>query len=165
MKTYLLLTLMFLATCLSQAQEKKIWADSFLGKQAPPIEIEQWLSDVPDMEGKFVLVDVWATWCGPCKRAIPKLNKFQQQFEDDLVIVGITYENARKVRKMKGPKMKYANGIDTQKRMRKALNVQGIPHCILVDPDGRVIWEGFPELSGYELTAEVIEDLIAEYQN
>ncbi|MGB5981556.1 MAG: TlpA disulfide reductase family protein [Nonlabens sp.] len=149
----------------SQAQEKKIWADSFLGKQAPTIEIEQWLSDEPNTEGKFILVDVWATWCGPCKRAIPKLNKFQKEFKDDLVIIGITYENERKVKKMTGPKMKYYNEIDTQKRMRRTLNVQGIPHCILIDPNGVVVWEGFPELNGHELTAEVIKDLIESYKS
>lgn len=156
--------IMFFCAMITQAQEKIFWADSFLGKQAPAFEIEQWFSSKPNMEGKIVLVDIWATWCGLCKRPIPELNKFQKQFQDDLIIIGITFENERKIKKMTGSKMKYYNGIDTQKRMRKTLNVQEIPHSILIDPDGIVVREGFPELSGHELTAEVVKDLIKEYK-
>ncbi|HSR52641.1 MAG TPA: TlpA disulfide reductase family protein [Acidobacteriota bacterium] len=45
-----------------------------------------------DFRGKIVLVDVWATWCGPCIAAIPKLISLQDQFEGDLVVLGLNVD-------------------------------------------------------------------------
>ena len=145
----------------SRAAEKQIWAKSFLGKKAPDFVVEKWLTAEPDRKGKFVLIDFWATWCGPCRRAIPELNEFHRKFADKLVVIGVSDEKEEAVRKMSDPKIEYASAIDTQGRMKKALEVKGIPHVILVDPQGIVRWEGFPLLAGYELTAKVVADVLA----
>lgn len=147
----------------AQAQEKKIWAKSFLNQKAPELVVEEWLSDEPEIGDKFVLVDFWATWCGPCKKAIPELNAFQKEFKDDLIVIGISDEPRHKVEKQKNPKIEYYNAIDTKERLQKILEVEGIPHCILIDPNGIVVWEGWPQLEGFELTSEVIQGLIEKY--
>lgn len=156
-----------LAFTLSQAQEsnngKKLWAKSILNEKAPELQVEQWLSDAPNTKGKFVLVDFWATWCGPCRRVIPELNEWQEKYKDQLVIVGISDETADKVQNAKDIKIDYYNAIDTQARLKKELEVKGIPHCILLDPQGIVRWEGFPTLADYELTADVLETIIKKY--
>lgn len=155
----LLLTLVVTAT--GQAAEKRIWAKSFLGKKAPDFVVEKWLTAEPDRKGKFVLIDFWATWCGPCRRAIPELNEFHRKFADKLVVIGVSDEKEEAVRKMSDPKIEYASAIDTRARMKKALEVEGIPHVILVDPQGIVRWEGFPLLEGYELNAKVVAEVLA----
>ena len=52
------------------------------------------------------------------------------------------------------------SGIDTQGRLKEKLGVLGVPHVIIVEPDGYVIWEGFPLQPGYELTEEIIEKIL-----
>ena len=143
------------------AADKKIWAKSFLGHKAPDFVVEKWLTPEPERKGKFVLIDFWATWCGPCRKAIPELNALHKKFGSQLVVIGVSDETEAKVRALADPKIEYASAIDTQARMKKALGVTGIPHVILIDPTGIVRWEGFPLLDGYELTDKVVADLLA----
>ncbi len=162
MKTLLLLLgCLFVAVTVS-AEEKKLWAKSVIDHKAPELVVEKWLTKEPDTKGKFVLIDFWATWCGPCRKAIPELNAFQKKFADKLVVIGISDEPEDAVNKLKEPKMEYTSAIDTQARMKKTLEVSGIPHCILIDPEGIVRWEGFPFLGGHELTDKVMEGILAK---
>jgi cytochrome c biogenesis protein CcmG, thiol:disulfide interchange protein DsbE len=140
--------------------EKKLWATSFLGKKGPALEVERWLGAEPKREGRWILIDFWATWCGPCRKAIPELNTFHKQFGDRLVVIGITDESEEVIRKMKTPVLEYFQAIDTQKRTSKGYGVSGIPHVVILDPEGIVRWEGYPLLDGHELTAKVIEGLL-----
>ncbi|GAB3709768.1 TlpA family protein disulfide reductase [Flavobacterium koreense] len=149
---------------ISEAQEKRLWAKSFQDKEAPAFVVEEWISDKPELKGKFVLIDFWATWCGPCKRAIPELNSFQKEFEKDLIVIGISDETKEKVLTQINPKIEYYSAIDTSKRLNDSYVVKGIPHCVLIDPDGIVRWEGWPQQKGYELTSEVIKEIIAKYK-
>jgi thiol-disulfide isomerase/thioredoxin len=48
-----------------------------------------------DFAGKFVIVDLWGTWCPPCRAEIPSFVKLQDAYPEDLAIVGITYEQAQ----------------------------------------------------------------------
>lgn len=145
---------------LLNAEEKKLWAKTFLNQEAPELIVEKWLTPEPKREGKFVLIDFWATWCPPCRKAVPELNPLQKKFGDRLVVIGISDENEDKVKSLKDPKMEYNVAIDTQARTKKVLGVTGIPHVILVDPQGIVKWEGFPFLSGHELTEEVMGKIL-----
>ena len=157
-----ILLILCLAYFTSNAQEKQLWAKSFINQKAPELIVEKWLGDKPETKGKYVLIDFWATWCAPCKKAIPELNAFQEQFREKLVVIGISDESKSTVRKMKKPRIEYFSAIDTEGRTKNVYEVRGIPHCVIIDPDGIVIWEGWPHLKGYELTTEVIEELISE---
>jgi cytochrome c biogenesis protein CcmG, thiol:disulfide interchange protein DsbE len=140
---------------------RRMWATSYLYAEAPKLLVEKWLSDKPETKGKYVLIEFWATWCPPCRRSIPLLNKFHKKYGDELVVIGISEESEADVRKLKTPKVEYFSAIDTEMRMKKELGVFGIPHVIILEPGGFVIWEGFPLLKDYELTEKIIDKILA----
>ena len=144
--------------------EKKLWAKSFLNQKAPELVVEKWLTREPDRKGRFVLIDFWATWCGPCRKAIPELNALHKKYGDRLVVIGISDEPEAKVKALKEPVIEYFSAIDTQARTKKEVKVEGIPHVMLIDPDGIVRWEGFPLLEGHELTEKAVGEILARHK-
>jgi len=126
----------FLATCLSAAEQatppvcdpngvcttvkppaaapgaKQMWAASRAFTDAPALEVQKWLSAKPEMDGKFVVVEFWRTWCGACKRMTPLMNTLQKKYGNELVVIGITGEPEEKVMAYKGPKKEYALALD-----------------------------------------------------
>lgn len=122
----------------------KLNARSFRGQPAPRLAIGKWITGPPDAKGKFILLDFWATWCGPCRQSIPELDGFQKEFSDRLAIVGVSDESEDAVRRMATPGIEYAIAIDPEARMIQELQITAIPHCILIDPTGIVRFEGNP---------------------
>jgi cytochrome c biogenesis protein CcmG/thiol:disulfide interchange protein DsbE len=142
---------------------KTLYADhDFRGKKAPDFFVGKWLNtESVDTRGKVVLIDFWATWCPPCRESIPELNDFAKKFKDKLVVIGISDETADKVNGfMKDTPMNYNVGIDPKKTMSKAVGVKGIPHVLLISPDGIVRWQGFPLDDSDRLTEKVIQQVI-----
>lgn len=164
---YTTLVLLFFSSMASSQESnngKQIWAESFLNKKAPELYVQEWLSNAPDTKGKFLLIDFWATWCGPCRKTIPELNILAKKFNNSLVVIGISNESKEIIEKMTSPVIEYYSARDASKKMTGELKVKGIPHVILVDPSGIVRWEGFPLLEGHELTAEKLSVLIEKYK-
>jgi thiol-disulfide isomerase/thioredoxin len=136
---------------------KRLWATSRLWQKPPDFIVEKWVTPEPDICGKYLLIEFWATWCRQCRLAAPRLNDLHRRFRDELVVIGLSEEQEQIVRDLQEPKIDYYLAIDTQARMMKELGVFGIPHVIIVEPNGYVVWEGFPLLQGHELTAEIVE--------
>jgi len=154
-------------------RERMLWADSVQYKSIaeicgePVIEIERWVNDPPkDLAGKFVLIEVWATWCPPCRRGLPLLEYFHEKYKDELVVVSICETDEEALKNMAGPlksaDMKAPLAVDTHRRFANALGVYGIPHAVLIDPImGVVLWEGMPTQIGTELSDEVMAKFLA----
>jgi len=144
--------------------DKNLYATTDLrGKQAPALSVEKWLSgEAPKTSGKVVLIDLWATWCGPCRELVPELNDYQKKFSNDLVVIGISDEPADTVEKfMKTSHMQYNVAIDASKgSMKHQLGVSGIPHVLIMSPDGIVRWQGFPGSGEDPLTEKTIAQII-----
>jgi thiol-disulfide isomerase/thioredoxin len=125
-------------------------ATDFRGRRAPAMHVDRWLTRRPDAEGRVVVIDFWATWCGPCVASIPHMNELATAFADDVVVVGISDEQpgdfmkglAR--RELAAESFRYALALDPSGRMKKALAVKGIPHAIVMSSDWIVRWQGHP---------------------
>lgn len=94
--------------------------------------------------GKFTLVDFWASWCGPCRAAIPKIKKFYAAHRDRLTVVSVSVDE-KKVNWAKAVKqevMPWAQLWLTGKNMEKAANayvINSIPRLVLIAPDGKIV--------------------------
>jgi cytochrome c biogenesis protein CcmG, thiol:disulfide interchange protein DsbE len=141
--------------------KKELYGNDLRGKKAPDLFVEQWLTTAPDTKGKVVLIDFWATWCGPCRETIPELNEIQKAFPQDLVVIGISDEKADTVKEfVKTTPMNYSSAIDASKKMSTAVGVTGIPHVIIISTDGIVRWQGFPLSAEEKLTKEIVQQII-----
>jgi len=121
-----------------------------LGSSAPTINISEWLTEAPDgdnpFQGKTVVLEFWATWCGPCVKAIPHLNSLVDKYQsDDLIFVSITKENKSKVTSfMKKKEMKAYVALDDKGKTNSAYRIRAIPKAYIISPEGKIIWDGHP---------------------
>lgn len=99
---------------------------------------------------KLTLIDFWATWCGPCNKAIPELNKIYSLYKNKGVeIIGINCDGPRSVSKVaphsKALKIQYPVLIDINSELKTELNIMGLPTLIIVNSKGKIVWihEGF----------------------
>jgi len=125
-----------------------------IGDAAPPLSVAEWVQgDVNGLQsGKVNLVEFWATWCGPCRKSIPKLDELHDDLAGKgLVVIGISDEKPEVVKSFvrgRGSGMSYAVGVDDNKRTNqawmKAAGRNGIPAAFLVSRDGKIAWVGHP---------------------
>jgi uncharacterized protein (TIGR03435 family) len=117
------------------------------GDIPPPLTLTKTIQGSPAAEiswdklkGKVVVLEFWATWCGPCVQSIPHLNDLAEQFRDKPVIfISVTSENEDVVRLfLKSHPMKAWLGLDDYEVLNKTFHVHGIPHAVIVDATGRI---------------------------
>jgi thiol-disulfide isomerase/thioredoxin len=119
---------------------------AFIGKAAP-LHFTIKTMDGPDVQlasfkGKVILLNFWATWCGPCKAEIPDLVELQEQYKDDLVVLGLSVDDTvEKLRPYAAEyKMNYpvlvGDGRDDVKDAYGPL--WGIPVSVIIDREGKI---------------------------
>ena len=92
--------------------------------------------------GNYVLMDMWASWCIPCKQEIPNLAYLHDKYKDKgLTVVGIFVWDKEKnmKRAVEKEKISWPQIFDVQNNVRKNYGVEGIPHIILFAPDGTIL--------------------------
>ncbi|PZR21584.1 MAG: TlpA family protein disulfide reductase [Flavobacterium psychrophilum] len=121
-----------------------------LGKPSPLFTYENFkggTTSLNDLKGKYVYIDVWATWCGPCRQEIPFLQEVEKKYHGKKIeFVSISVDKAKDHEKWK--KMvtdKSLGGVqlfadkDWASDFIQAYGINSIPRFILIGPDGKVV--------------------------
>lgn len=124
-----------------------------VGEPAPPMTLEKLLqtpaaakADWNNLRGKVVVLEFWATWCGPCIGAFPHLNELAEKFKDQPVqFIAVTDEKEPVVSAfLRRKQLKAWVGLDTDRSLFKAFGIFGIPHTVLVGREGKIAGMTYP---------------------
>lgn len=132
------------------------------GQSAPPFAVDRWISPEPNARGKVAIVDFWATWCGPCVASIPHMNGLASEFRGQVECVGISDERINDFEKgldranLDGTSFAYSLALDSRGRMKKAFQIKGIPHVVVISSDWIVRWQGHPS----RLTSAIVQQIV-----
>lgn len=147
------------------AEKYDKWNVSKPGRISPDfdaVDIEGKKWTLADFRGKYIYIDMWATWCAPCKKEFPFLKELEEKFKDaNIVFLGLSTDGVKE----NWEKMVRSGALTgtqlylgPRSSFQLAYNIQGIPRFILLDRDGRIISNDMSRPSDNE-TIKVIESL------
>ncbi|MEQ8636823.1 TlpA family protein disulfide reductase [Gimesia maris] len=119
-----------------------------VGETAPPLNAEGWVNGNPHedhfLDGKVIVVDAWATWCGPCRRAAPHMVELYEKFKDDNVaFIGLTSDNEEQLPEIKewlsATGITWPNGYGAYDSLN-AFKAEFIPQVWVIGTDGKIVW-------------------------
>ena len=110
-----------------------------------------------EQRGRVVMINFWATWCGPCRQEMPHLNRLYEKYKGSgFVLLGVNVDddarNATELAAKLG--LRFPVLLDTDKTVSKLYDLATMPSTVLIDRDGKVRYVHRGYLNGYEDTYE-----------
>lgn len=119
-----------------------------------------------EFRGDVVLINFWASWCGPCRQEMPLLDDLYQRYNPiGFTILGVNVEENpdQAMQLLKEVPVSFPVLFDTQNSVSRLYNLVGMPSTMIVDRDGNIRYQHFSYLPGYEKKyEEQIKELIRE---
>ncbi|OCL26694.1 peroxiredoxin [Orenia metallireducens] len=135
-----------------------------IGDYAPEFNLDNLEGEdihLSDYQGKYLLLNFWATWCPPCRKEMPDLNQFHQKNKDEFVVVGVNIgedkENVKKFMETGG--YDYPILLDRDRQVAFLYRASVIPTSYFIDPEGRIQYIKRGMVTKDELE-EIKEDLM-----
>jgi peroxiredoxin len=119
-----------------------------------------------EQRGRVVMVNFWATWCGPCRQEMPHLNRLYGKYRDAgfvLLAVNIDEDQAKAIALATRLGLRFPVLLDTDKKVSRLYDLSTMPSTVLIDRDGRMRYVHLGYRDGYEDTYETqIRELLKE---
>ena len=120
--------------------------------------------DLSEEKGKVIVLDFWATWCGPCIKSLPQMIDAMSAFDPKQVrFIGVNQAEDKEAVKtfLDTRSWKFEVALDSSQRVGQSFGVEGIPHTVVIGPDGKVAYvkTGY-EPDGAAKIAEAIRKLL-----
>jgi peroxiredoxin len=145
------------------------WATASVGTAAPDFTLRSLAGPnlrLQEQRGQVVLVNFWATWCAPCRKEMPHLNRIADKYRSaGLVMLGVNIDddvrNAADVATKLG--VKFPVLLDTDKKVSRLYDLNSMPSTLVIDRSGRVRYLHRGYQDGYETEYDKqIRDLLKE---
>ena len=143
--------------------------DSLLNRELK--SIDQGSFRLADFSGKVIVVNLWATWCGPCRREVPDYEKVRKEYAGRGVeFIGLTTEDPRtssdRVQKFAHDfNFHFRLGWADRETARTLMNGRNVlPQTVVIAPDGRIIshWRGYSPTQSRDRLREIIDHALSE---
>ena len=115
-----------------------------------------------DFVGKYIYIDLWASWCGPCCKEVPYLQKLEKQLKNpNVIFISISLDKNQEAWKAKMEQLKMHGNqwIAEGETFAEMLNVKGIPHFLLYGKDGKLMDYNAPRPSTGTVLRSKLEEL------
>ncbi len=106
-----------------------------------------------EQRGRVVMVNFWATWCGPCRQEMPQLNRLYEKYKaSGFVLLGVNVDDDQRKAAEVAAKLgvTFPVLLDTDKTVSKLYDLSTMPSTVIIDRDGKVRYVHRGYLTGYE---------------